>query len=210
MLLVSVFIFSCKSSAHFPIPGEKKVTQAALHAEYLSLADAYAELEKYDKAIQYYKLAMHDKNLYWNALYKLGRAYALSKNWGDAKDAYEKLLKRDPQNMSLKLSLAYIQAMSGDLEKAKSAYESLIREQQENETPLVNYIVILLAQEEIDAAAAQLTLLKERFPENASISEFEKRIDDAREKNAVESEEDEAPGSADSSDADATPAAAEL
>ncbi|MBQ9494114.1 MAG: tetratricopeptide repeat protein [Treponema sp.] len=194
LLAASLFfasIFSCTSSAHFPIPGEKKVTQAALHAEYFLIADAYAELEKYDKAVQYYKLAMRDVNLYWSALYKLGRAYALLKNWAEAKDIYEKLLARDPQNMSLKLSLAYIQAMSGNFDEAKSAYENLIDEQRENETPLVNYIAILLSQEEIEASEAQLAILKERFPESTAISDFEKRIDDARKKQAEENETEE-------------------
>ena len=189
-LLVTVLLFSCNSSTHFPVPGERKITQAALHAEYFLIADAYAELENYEKAIQYYKLAMRDKNLYWTALYKLGRMYAFSKNWNNAKDVFEKLLARDPQNMSLKLSLAYIQAMSGSFDEAKIAYESLIDEQQKNETPLINYIIILLSLEDFDAAETQLAVLKERFPENTSISDFEKRLDELRNSNTPEAEED--------------------
>ena len=173
-LAAALLIASCKTGAHFPIPGESAVVRSSLAAEYMAIADAYAELEKYDKAAPYYKRAMNDESLYWTAIYKLGRMYALSKNWTEAEKIYKKLLERDAQNVSIRMSLAYIQAMSGNLKGAKAAYKTLVEEHPQNETVLVNFIAVLLSQK--DAIA----LLKERFPESASLADYEKRLADLK------------------------------
>ena len=180
VLLAALLIVSCKTGAHFPIPGEASVTRSSLAAEYMAVADAYAELEKYDKAAPYYKRAMQDESLYWTALYKLGRMYALAKNWNEAEKIYKRLLERDAQNVSIRMSLAYIQAMSGDLEGAKAAYKTLVDENVQNETVLVNYIAVLLSQKDMAGAEEAIALLKERFPESASLADYEKRLTDLK------------------------------
>ena len=180
VLLAALLIVSCKTGAHFPIPGEASVTRSSLAAEYMAVADAYAELEKYDKAAPYYKRAMQDESLYWTALYKLGRMYALSKNWNEAEKIYKRLLERDAQNVSIRMSLAYIQAMSGDLEGAKTAYKTLVDENVQNETVLVNYIAVLFSQKDTAGAEEAIALLKERFPESASLADYEKRLTDLK------------------------------
>ncbi len=179
-VLTVLLIMSCKSGAHFPIPGEGAVTRSSLAAEYMAIADAYAELEKYDKAASYYKLAMKDKSLYWAAFYKLGRIYALAKNWIESEKIYNRLLKRDAQNVSVQMSLAYIQAMSGDLAGAKTAYKTLVDENPQNETVLVNFIAVLLSQKDTAGAEESIALLKERFPESASLADYEKRLSDLK------------------------------
>lgn len=179
-IIATLFAVSCKTGAHFPIPGEGAVTRSALAAEYMALADAYAELEKYDKAALYYKRAMQDESLYWSATYKLGRMYALSKNWTEAEKIYKRLFERDVQNVSVKMSLAYIQAMSGNLEDAKAAYKTLVDENPKNETVLVNFIAVLLSQKDRAGAEEALELLKERFPESASLADYEKRLSDLK------------------------------
>ena len=74
-----ICLISCKSTVHLPIPGEATIKQNNIYSEYMSIGDAYLDLEKFDKAITYYQKAMVNKNLYWTAYYKLGRSYALSK-----------------------------------------------------------------------------------------------------------------------------------
>jgi tetratricopeptide (TPR) repeat protein len=83
-----VCFISCKSTVHLPIPGESTIKQNNIYSEYMSIGDAYLDLEKFDKAITYYQKAMVNKNLYWTAYYKLGRSYALSKKWKEAKKVY--------------------------------------------------------------------------------------------------------------------------
>ncbi|MBM7022609.1 lipopolysaccharide assembly protein LapB [Treponema sp. Marseille-Q4523] len=180
VVAAALLIVSCKTGAHFPIPGEGAVTRSSLAAEYMAIADAYAELEKYDKAAPYYKRAMQDESLYWTAIYKLGRMYALSKNWPEAEKIYKRLLERDAQNVSVRMSLAYIQAMSGDLAGAKAAYKTLVDENPQNETVLVNFIAVLLSQKDTAGAEESIALLKQGFPESASLADYEKRLSDLK------------------------------
>ncbi|MFA6855682.1 MAG: tetratricopeptide repeat protein [Treponema sp.] len=179
-IIAGVIFFSCNSTTgHLTVPGENHLIRESISAEYLAIADAYVDLEKYDKAVTYYLLAMKDKKLYWSVYYKLGRTYALAKDWNDAEDVYDKLLQRDPENVNLKLSRAYIKAMSGDLDDAMMIYKSLMKDEPDNEEIVVNYIAILLSQGRAELAEAQLDVLKEKFPDNKSISDFSKKINDA-------------------------------
>ena len=73
-LFISFVICSCKSTVHLPVPGEVSIKKNNIYSEYMSIGDAYLDLKKYDKAIQYYQKAMESKSLYWTAYYKLGRS----------------------------------------------------------------------------------------------------------------------------------------
>lgn len=179
VLIITASFFSCSTDSHFAVPGENQVVRENVSTEYLAIADAYSDLGKYDKAAEYYLLAMRDKRLYWNAYYKLGRTYALAKNWSNAENVYARLLRRDPKNVNLRLSLAYIKAMSGNLDDAILIYKSLLEEQADDETVLVNYITVLLSQGRAELAEEQLAVLKEKFPDNKSISDLSKKINDA-------------------------------
>lgn len=204
VLLSACIIVSCSTNAHFLVPGGNDVTKKKISIEYLAIADAYADLEKYDKAADYYQLAMKDKKLYWTAFYKLGRSYALAKKWSDAAVVYEKLLERDPSNVSLKLSQAYIKAMSGNLDDALIIYKKLIEEYPDNETIPVNYIIVLLSQGRAELAEEQLGILKQKFPDNKSIADLTKRIQDALQDDGIAPEpsaEDTTPSDGSGADA---------
>ena len=191
-LFASVFIvffssFFIAANVHVPIPGESTVKKDNIYIEYLSIADAYFELGKYDKAADYYLLAMKNKKLYWTAFSKLGRTYALLKNWSESEKIFVKLLKRDPENLSLKMSLAYIRAMNGNLESSKEIYRLLWQENPENADVLVNYINVVFALEDYDLVKSLISELKEKFNDNKNISAFEKKIEEIENKNEEDS-----------------------
>ena len=121
---------------------------------------------------------MVNKNLYWTAYYKLGRSYALSKKWKEAKKVYFDLLKRDPENISVRMSLAYITAMEGDLDSAEEIYKSLWNNNSDNSEILVNYINVLIANNNVSEAKNLIKTLKEKFQENKNIESFEKKIEE--------------------------------
>ena len=171
---------SCATNAHLPVPGEKTAVQSNLSAEYLAIADEYFALSKFDKAVDYYKRAMKNKTLYWSAYYKLGRSYAMSKKWSDARRIYLKLLNRDPKNLSVRLSLAYIIAMDGRLEQAEEVYKTLWKENPDNADVLVNFISILIAQQKIPEAGARFNELKAKFKDNKNIQAFDKKFEEIR------------------------------
>lgn len=185
-LLVSIFfsfsLVSCATSVHMPVPGENSARKNSIYNEYMSIADAYSDLGKYDKASLFYEQAMKNKKLYWTASYKLARSYAMNKQYEKSISVYKNLIKRDPDNISLKMSYAYVLSMSGELEKACQEYKILVEKNPENQDLLSNYIIILFAMEDYENAEEKLNVLKDLFKENKNIASFEKKLEEYRKK----------------------------
>ena len=159
------FFISCSSNKiAFPIPGENTSAITNIYVEYLNIADIYFGLEKFDKAETYYKAAMGNKDIYWNAYYKLAKCYVYQSKWGDAQTAYETMLKRDPDNNSIKSSIAYIYAMSGNTDKALEMYSDLIDNSPDQVEFLENYICVLLAAEKKRRSFRTIQFVKRKIP----------------------------------------------
>lgn len=183
--LVFLF-FSCSGTAHLPVPGEKNAVESNISVEYYSIASSYEELKNYKKAIDYYNLAKKNKKMRASSEYKIARCYALLKDWDNAQAGFEKILKKDPSNTNIKISLAYIMAMHGDLEASSQLYSTLVSENLTDVSILKNYISVLCARGMFDEANVQLAVLKEKFPDDADISGIEKKL---QELSAPKSEE---------------------
>ncbi len=183
--LVFLF-FSCSGTAHLPVPGEKNAVESNISVEYYSIASSYEELKNYKKAIDYYNLAKKNKKMRASSEYKIARCYALLKDWDNAQAGFEKILKKDPSNTNIKISLAYIMAMRGDLEASSQLYSTLVSENSTDVSILKNYISVLCARGMFDEANVQLAVLKEKFPDDADISGIEKKL---QELSAPKSEE---------------------
>ncbi len=191
---VLVFCSSC-AGTHLPIPGEKAVIESNIENEYLNIAKAYENLKNYTKALEYYNLAVKaDKsgNIGNSVDYSMGRCYALSGDWKNALSKYNSLLEKDPGNVSLKSSVAYILAMKGDFEEACSRYEALVSENPQDASLLKNYISVLIAAEKNERAEEMILLLKESFPDDKDIETIEKKLKkpEAEEKEAAPAEEE--------------------
>lgn len=176
ILSITFFIFlSCKTTDI--IPGSNRIKIQNIYNEYLNIANVYYELEKFDKAIEYYTLAMDSKELYWACYYKLAQCYALTSKWTQAEEYYVVLQERNPANSSIKASLAYIKAMGGNVEESKKIYQELIHEHPENQLYLENYIAILFLEKNIAEVSVPLATLKDLFPDSKNISKFESQLD---------------------------------
>lgn len=176
LFFITFYIFtSCKTTDI--IPGSSKIKIQNIYNEYLNIANIFYELEKFDKAMEYYTLAMDNKDLYWACYYKLAQCYAFTSKWAQAEESYIVLQKRDPQNSSIKASLAYIKAMNGNVEESKNIYQELIYEHPENQLFLENYIAILFLEKNIAEISVPLATLKDLFPESENISKFENQLD---------------------------------
>lgn len=173
--LVFLF-FSCSGTAHLPVPGEKNAVESNISVEYYSIASSYEELKNYKKAIDYYNLAKKNKKMRASSEYKIARCYALLKDWDNAQAGFEKILKKDPSNTNIKISLAYIMAMRGDLEASSQLYSTLVSENSTDVSILKNYISVLCARGMFDEVNVQLAVLKEKFPDDADISGIEKKL----------------------------------
>ena len=182
MLSASFLFVSCAPAFHLPVPGESRVIRSSIYSEYMTIADAYSELKKYDKASQYYELAKKNKNLYWTATYSQARCNVLNGKYDEALLAYEKLLARDGENLSLMMSMAYLYAVTGDVEKAEKTYSELWEKNPDNPDVLVNYISVLFASKNIAETESKVAELKEKFPGSKSVSDFEAKLKELEKK----------------------------
>ena len=199
ILFFNIFLILSCVSKPIPIPGESKILIENIYFEYLNIADKYFELEDYNNAAKYYKLAMENKNLYWQSYYKLAKTYALLSDWKNALPMFEKLLERDKDNHSIKASLAYIYSMQGDTKKAIEIYKKLLEEDSLNEKYLENYLAVLLSskdsfvenQEEIEKIYEQI---ETNFPNNTNLKIFDntktKYLEEIKSKNPDDIEKD--------------------
>ena len=185
-LLPVSLLTGCKSSSSL-IPGEQTILLKNLYIEYAKLGDAYIAIEKYSDAINFYKKAMEEKELYWPCFYKVAKCYVYNSDWNHALEMYEKLLEKDPDNSSLKASIAYIYSMSGQYIKALDIYKELLILQPNNEKFIENYLAIMLGNEDIFKENRtnfedKFQFFKDNFTKNSNITTFQKKYDEYVEK----------------------------
>lgn len=182
VLFVIVLFSSCQSQNNITVPGEKQLILKNIYSEYFSIAESYMDLKKYDKAIIYYKKAMQNKSLKNAVDYKLARCYALNKNYSESQKIFEELLKKDPENKDLKLSLAYVLAMKGEVQKSLDLYLELETLFPDDSTIIENQISLYLFKEDLENSKQKVSLLKEKFTDNKNIASFEEKIKQLEEK----------------------------
>ena len=201
-LALTFLIFtSCESTElSVPVPGQGEAKKNNIYVEYYNLGETYYKLEDYNKAAEYYELALKKKSQYWASYYKLARCYVFSSKWNDALPMYKKLLSRDPDNSSLKASIAYIYSMQGDFKNSSIVYEELLQVQPANQDYLENYLAVLAADnkkfEKKNAVKfmAAYEKLQTEFPENKNLKTFEDKYNELmniKEEEESESEESE-------------------
>lgn len=176
LIFISPLILNSCASNGIEIPGKHSAEIRKLDNEYIAIADEYLKMEKYDKAIEYYKLGLKSKENYWSVYYKLAKTYVYKADWEQALPMYETLLQRDNENNSLKVSIAYIYAMSGNVDKAIEIYEVLIKENPENEEYLQNVTIIFLQKKDLEASQKYFEKLKISFPDNTNLTKIEEEI----------------------------------
>lgn len=179
----SIF-FSIVGCCSFYVPGEKEIILRNINIEYFNIAEEYFNLKNYSKAIDYYKIAIKDASLYSSACYKLARSYAFSSKWEDAYYYYNDVLKTDPDNLNIKISLAYITAMKGDNDSAIEQYKTLYEKNPYEEILLESYIDLLVFVDKKEEAKNLFAELKEKFPNNKKISEFSEKLEIKEEKDS--------------------------
>lgn len=179
-LFISIYffvLFSIIGCSSFYVPGEKNVILKNITIEYFNIAEEYFNLKNYQKAIDYYNLAKKDESLYLSACYKLARSYALSSKWEEAYSCYNDVLKSDPDNLSIKISLAYITAMKGDIDSSIEQYKKLYEKNPYEEIILESYIDLLAFANKNEEAKRLFPELKEKFPNNKKINEFSEKLE---------------------------------
>ena len=134
---------------------------------------------------------MHDY-----AFYEIALCNVYLKNWDEAQSSFEQLLQNDSENTTLKTSLAYIEAMRGNLEEAENLYSSLYENNPDDSSILKNFIAVLVSEKKYEEANEKFKVLEEKFPDEEAIPTIKKKLeeflpqqnDDVQESNSVEEE----------------------
>ncbi len=75
------------------------------------------------------------------------------------------------------MSLAYIEAMRGNLDEAEKMYSQIASENENDVEPLKNLIYVLIAEKKYDLAQEKLKLMEEKWTDDEAIPTIKKKIE---------------------------------
>ncbi len=149
--------------------------------EYFAIAEGYAGLSKYEKALDYYRKANKSRQLENASQYGIGRMHALLGNWEDAVATFAKLYAKDPDNGIIAFAYAYSLAARGEADQAVEVYRKLYETDRENLKYARDYAEILVIAGRYREGLDQIGVIKEKFPDSDAVKDI-----DALEKKANE------------------------
>lgn len=147
-------------------------------AEYYAVAEGYAGISKYDKAIEYYRKAALRKEFANAANYGLGRMYALSGKWSEACEQFSPLYKAEPSNGLIASAYAFALASNGQKDEALAVYELVYQNSADDPVAARNYAGMLVLTGKYTEALVEIAALKKNFPDSDAvkgIDELEKK-----------------------------------
>ena len=151
-----------------------------LSGEYFYIAEAYSELKKYEKAIEFYKKALNNPEYTNAAKYNIARMHALLEQWSEAGNILKTLYEKEPRNEKILTSYAYALSANGKIEEAQIIYEALYESKKESPSVAFNYVRLLIVAKKYDEATNLLKELSDKFiedEETKTISELKSTID---------------------------------
>ena len=170
------------------------VRGSELAREYYNIGNAYYDLERFERAADYYLRALALDSRLTPAGYNLARAYVRDGRYPEARRRLQELLADDPDNLLLRETLAYVDYLSGDIERATTGYQEIlalsplnanalfnlgrIAEEQQRLQQALGYYERAVAVEETDAQLLYRygRLLLPEQPERA-VAVFERYLD---------------------------------
>jgi len=118
-------------------------TRREIAAEYFNLGNAFFELRKFDRALDFYERALAYSSSFPEGGYNLARVYILQDRFGDAVEILKGLLDRDRDNLVVLQTLAYALGKAGRVEEAVDAYGEVLARSEGNIAALYNLSLLL-------------------------------------------------------------------
>ncbi len=174
LALACVLLASCASR-------RASIAERELASEYLSVADAYAELGKHEKAVEFYLRARKIPEFRNATSYSLGRMYALSGKWREAVDMFEALHREEPENARVSAAYAFALVSTGETERALAVYEAAYVAKRDDPTTNRDYAEMLLIAGKPEEAINHIALVREGLADTKVASDL-----DSIEKRALE------------------------
>ncbi|MDR1142850.1 MAG: tetratricopeptide repeat protein [Spirochaetaceae bacterium] len=132
--------------------------------EYYALGAAYFELKKYDEAEKWFNRAKFYQATRNASEYHLGRIAFEKGGYEKALVYFERILARDPENVTALRAAAYACIKTEELEKAREWYRQVLELVPESYDEGFNYALVLMALGE--AETAEQVLVKYNNTEN--------------------------------------------
>ena len=140
-----LLLSSCSTTGFADLfSGSAQVSSETLAAEYYDIANAYYDLKKYDKAIDYYEKTqdlLPEENL--TITYNLARIYAIQNKWSSAEQYYSQIFDRDQNNSTIGMAYAYVLAKQGKAMEASALYRGFYERNPADKKLLANFILVL-------------------------------------------------------------------
>lgn len=176
---LAIGFISCSTTSI--IPGQKTALELNIYSEYLTIADENFSLKNYEKAEIFYKKCLDCPEFYWEAYYKLGKTYIYNKKYDDALKIYEKILERDPENISIQENIAYLYALNSKIDEAIKMYEQLLEKSSDVSSIYENIIILNIQVKNLEQSEKYFSILKEKFPDCSNLSKLESEINKLKE-----------------------------
>jgi len=142
------------------------VSRRDLAGEYYNIANAYFDLEKYDKAVFYYNEAVKMDDSLTQARFNLALAYLGLRQNDTANDILLNLLKEDSKNTKIMASLAYSYHQQGKDEEALSELDKILEISPEDAEARNNRAIILWELDKKEEAEAEFKRLLKYIPDD--------------------------------------------
>ncbi len=185
-LLISILAFSCASTGAMQ---ENVIDASVLVQEYILLSQEYSEIEEYEKALELLiEAQMLDKDNN-EIVYMIARTAALAEQWEVALNSYNELYDMDNENLLLQKSIAWIYAQSGDLHTAEELFETLYSSHSYDKEINTNYILVLLANNNIEDAEQIFAEYVTLYPDEDNIVELQEKINSIKQDTQENKEE---------------------
>ncbi len=152
-----------------------------LSGEYFSIAEAYSEVKKYDKAIDYYLKAAKNKKYKKASQYNLAQIYALKNDWKNCIANLKPMYNEAPDNVKIATAYAYALASAGEEKKALNIYKNIYLQNEETPEYFFNYVRLLIIVKKYNDAKDLLSEAKLKFKKDEDtqvIEKLEKKIEE--------------------------------
>lgn len=162
--------------------------------EYFTLADSYASVKKYDKAILFYKKSLQHPDYTRASEWGLVRMYALQNKWDEAQTILKPIFEENQNNIFIASAYAYLLVQKNQAEDGLDLYKQLYEENSDNSDFGYNYLLLLYSAKKYEEALSLSLLLQETFPYDTLLYSFKDIEKKAEEKTTpVESSEEDPP-----------------
>ncbi len=140
----------------------------------IEAGEMYAQIERFDKALEFYERAQKIKPDDFQANVKLGNAFFDAKQFEKAEEFYAKAIVIDPKdpNVRTDLGLTYFLREPSDPDRAIAEYKKSLEIDSNHELTLQNLLAALKEKGDKDELAKTLAKLKEVNPNNPVIETY--------------------------------------